>query len=223
MESKIKSQKMKDIYKNTIQDKVIKNMDDVYISSLKEFISIFIYGGEVNECVKYFRSCVDWKTNKDWIKDYYEKPLEFNEDIIEVKNNIKFIKSCETKEEEEERYKIIIKLFKSSHSQIPFERSKLTFMGLLVCNIINLGRIGHGVIAQGLQGVHLLGHAHRPNLGSDVGAGQSLQGLVARDEWQAARPVGAPVHGYALVSCVVVPGFDFAGFTLAAPDWEPGA
>lgn len=60
-------------------------------------------------------------------------------------------------------------------------------------------------------------------LGADIGAGQQLQGLVAKDEWQAARPAGVPVHGYTLVSCIVVPGFDFAGFTLAAPGWEPGA
>jgi uncharacterized protein len=60
-------------------------------------------------------------------------------------------------------------------------------------------------------------------LGSDVSAGQQLQGVVAPGEWQAARPSGAPQHGYSLVSCVVVPGFDFAGFTLAAPEWEPGA
>jgi hypothetical protein len=59
-------------------------------------------------------------------------------------------------------------------------------------------------------------------LGADMSAGQALQGLVAPGEWQAARGAGAPVHGYALVSCVVVPGFDFAGFTLAAPGWEPG-
>lgn len=60
-------------------------------------------------------------------------------------------------------------------------------------------------------------------LGSDIGAGQQLQGMVAPDEWQAARPFGTPEHGYTLVSCVVVPGFDFAGFTLAPPGWEPGA
>lgn len=59
-------------------------------------------------------------------------------------------------------------------------------------------------------------------LGSDVAAGQQLQGLVAPGEWQAARSAGGPVHGYSLVSCVVVPGFDFAGFTLAASGWEPG-
>lgn len=59
-------------------------------------------------------------------------------------------------------------------------------------------------------------------LGSDIAAGQSLQGLVAPHEWQAARPHGAPRHGYSLVSCVVVPGFDFSGFTLAPPGWEPG-
>ena len=60
-------------------------------------------------------------------------------------------------------------------------------------------------------------------LGADIGAGQQLQGLVAPREWQAARPYGEAVHGYSLVSCVVVPGFDFAGFTLAPPGWEPGA
>lgn len=60
-------------------------------------------------------------------------------------------------------------------------------------------------------------------LGNDLGAGHSLQGLVAPGEWQAARPAGVPRVGYSLVSCVVVPGFDFAGFTLAAPEWEPGA
>jgi hypothetical protein len=64
-------------------------------------------------------------------------------------------------------------------------------------------------------------------LGSDIAAGQQLQGHVAPGEWQAARPApspaGEPRHGYSLVSCVVVPGFDFAGFTLAPPGWEPGA
>lgn len=60
-------------------------------------------------------------------------------------------------------------------------------------------------------------------LGADIGAGQALQGVVAPGEWQAARPFGEPQHGYTLVSCVVVPGFDFAGFTLAPPGWEPGA
>lgn len=67
------------------------------------------------------------------------------------------------------------------------------------------------------------GPARSVILGADMGAGQQLQGQVAPGEWQAARPHGAPVHGYSLVSCVVVPGFDFAGFTLAAPGWEPGA
>ncbi|MGV3511718.1 MAG: cupin domain-containing protein [Novosphingobium sp.] len=57
-------------------------------------------------------------------------------------------------------------------------------------------------------------------LGREV-SGQSLQGIVPAGQWQAAEPL-AGEHGYALVSCVVAPGFDFAGFTLAPPDWEPG-
>ncbi len=41
---------------------------------------------------------------------------------------------------------------------------------------------------------------------------------VPAGHWQAA----VADAGWALVSCVVVPGFDFAGFTLAAEEWSPG-
>ena len=43
------------------------------------------------------------------------------------------------------------------------------------------------------------------------------QALVPGGGWQTARAEA----GWAFVSCVVVPGFDFAGFTLAPPGWEP--
>jgi hypothetical protein len=43
------------------------------------------------------------------------------------------------------------------------------------------------------------------------------QAPVPAGEWQAAKPQA----GWAFVSCVVVPGFDFAGFTLAPEGWEP--
>lgn len=61
-------------------------------------------------------------------------------------------------------------------------------------------------------------------LSADFGAGHRLQGHVPEGAWQAARPaapkgIGA---GYTLVSCVVVPGFEFEGFRLAEPGWEPG-
>jgi predicted cupin superfamily sugar epimerase len=49
-------------------------------------------------------------------------------------------------------------------------------------------------------------------LGPDVQGGQRPQLVVPGGHWQAARPVDEAV----LVSCVVVPGFDFADFTLAA-------
>ena len=60
------------------------------------------------------------------------------------------------------------------------------------------------------------GDADRPGeptelrLGPDVAAGQRPQLLVPAGHWQAARPVDEAV----LVSCVVVPGFDFEDFTL---------
>ncbi len=66
------------------------------------------------------------------------------------------------------------------------------------------------------------GPARSLTLGPDIAAGHQLQHVIPIGEWQAARPVANGTHGYTLVSCVVAPGFDFAGFTLAAPDWAPG-
>lgn len=62
-------------------------------------------------------------------------------------------------------------------------------------------------------------------LSADVAAGHALQGLVPTNAWQSARPApaGERAFGYTLVSCTVVPGFDFAGFELAPAGWEPGA
>ena len=55
-------------------------------------------------------------------------------------------------------------------------------------------------------------------LGSDVLGGMRPQHLIAPGAWQAAQAD----KGWALVSCVVSPGFDFGGFTLAPADWAPG-
>ncbi len=46
------------------------------------------------------------------------------------------------------------------------------------------------------------------------GPGNDLQGIVPAGAWQRARAVDDGVHGYALVGCVVAPGFDFADFEL---------
>ncbi len=55
-------------------------------------------------------------------------------------------------------------------------------------------------------------------LGADVLAGDQPQHAVQPDEWQSAEAG----EGWALAACVVVPGFEFAGFELAPPGWEPG-
>ena len=59
-------------------------------------------------------------------------------------------------------------------------------------------------------------------LGKEVLNGQQVQRVIPPHWWQAARTAGGE-HGYTLVSCVVAPGFDFAGFELAAPNWSPAA
>ena len=65
------------------------------------------------------------------------------------------------------------------------------------------------------------GPVREVKLGADVIAGDAPQVIVQPDEWQAATPLPGR-EGYSLVSCIVSPAFEFAGFTLAAPDWHPG-
>ena len=54
-------------------------------------------------------------------------------------------------------------------------------------------------------------------LGPDVLSDQRPQAIVPPGAWQSATAR----DGWALVSCVVTPGFDFAGFELAPPGWSP--
>ncbi len=56
-------------------------------------------------------------------------------------------------------------------------------------------------------------------LGGDVAAGDVPQAVVPVGAWQAARPLGT----WTLVGCFVAPAFEFGGFELAMPDWDPPA
>jgi predicted cupin superfamily sugar epimerase len=56
-------------------------------------------------------------------------------------------------------------------------------------------------------------------LGPDIAAGEVPQAVVPPGAWQAAEPLGA----WTLVGCTVAPAFEFAGFELAPPGWEPTA
>lgn len=58
-------------------------------------------------------------------------------------------------------------------------------------------------------------------LGPDVLAGERPQAVVPAGAWQAAEPVTADPDGWTLVSCVVAPGFEFAGFELAPEGFQP--
>lgn len=69
---------------------------------------------------------------------------------------------------------------------------------------LRLSMAGHGV------------EEHR--LGPDLAAGEKPLALVPAGCWQAAAP-GA--GGWVLCGCTVSPAFDFAGFELAPPGWEP--
>jgi hypothetical protein len=59
---------------------------------------------------------------------------------------------------------------------------------------------------------------HSIRLGPDLTAGEVPQATVPAQAWQAAESSG----DWTLVGCTVAPGFDFAKFELAEPDWFPG-
>jgi hypothetical protein len=56
-------------------------------------------------------------------------------------------------------------------------------------------------------------------LGTRLEAGESPHAVVEPWTWMSAVSLGA----WTLVSCTTVPAFDFGGFELAPPGWQPGA
>jgi predicted cupin superfamily sugar epimerase len=54
-------------------------------------------------------------------------------------------------------------------------------------------------------------------LGPKIGDGEAVQGVVPAHAWQQAEAR----EGWALVSCVVAPGFTFDGFELAPTTFDP--
>lgn len=61
------------------------------------------------------------------------------------------------------------------------------------------------------------GRRQSVTLGPDIAAGEMPQAIVPAHAWQAATSTG----DWTLVGCTVAPGFDFAGFELAKPDFVP--
>jgi len=61
------------------------------------------------------------------------------------------------------------------------------------------------------------GPAEMLRLGPAVLDGERPQGVVPKGSWQQARSLGA----WTLVGCTVSPGFEFAGFEMAADDFCP--
>ena len=54
-------------------------------------------------------------------------------------------------------------------------------------------------------------------LGPDLALGERPQAVLPARAWQAAESLGE----WTLVGCTVAPGFEFAGFELAPPGWNP--
>jgi uncharacterized protein len=56
-------------------------------------------------------------------------------------------------------------------------------------------------------------------LGNNFESGEAPQAIVPAGAWQQAESAG----DWTLAGCTVAPGFEFAGFTLAASEFEPKA
>jgi predicted cupin superfamily sugar epimerase len=54
-------------------------------------------------------------------------------------------------------------------------------------------------------------------LGADLAIGERPQAVVPAHAWQAAESLG----DWTLCGCTVAPGFEFSGFELASPGWNP--
>ncbi len=61
------------------------------------------------------------------------------------------------------------------------------------------------------------GPVARMTLGADLANGERPQAIVPAHHWQAAESRG----DWTLVGCTVAPGFAFAHFEMAPPDWTP--
>ncbi len=61
-------------------------------------------------------------------------------------------------------------------------------------------------------------NARTEQLGNNLLAGEKPQILIPANAWQSAESTG----DWTLVGCTVAPAFEFEGFELAAPDWQPG-
>lgn len=72
---------------------------------------------------------------------------------------------------------------------------------------------GHALSLQVADG----GGRRTIRLGPNLAAGEVPQAVVPASAWQAAETTG----DWTLVGCTVAPGFDFAQFELAGPDWSP--
>ena len=65
------------------------------------------------------------------------------------------------------------------------------------------------------------GPSRTQRLGGAVTEGEHPQLVIPAGQWQSAVPVSGEA-GYSLISCIVAPAFEFAGFELAEPGWTPG-
>lgn len=61
------------------------------------------------------------------------------------------------------------------------------------------------------------GRSHEIRLGTNLSAGERPQAVVPASAWQQAQSLGA----WTLVGCTVAPGFEFAGFQIAPPGFDP--
>jgi predicted cupin superfamily sugar epimerase len=61
------------------------------------------------------------------------------------------------------------------------------------------------------------GSVERHRLGADLAGGERPQIVVPNGCWQAAESLGS----WTLVGCTVAPAFEFSGFEMAPPDFNP--
>lgn len=112
-ESKIKSQRMKDIFKTKFNNNIRSSYSDETFKNIIKFINIFIHGGPVKTINLYFTDCIDWESHPNWIEDYYVNPIQYNE------SNITYFTKSSNEDDTDNRIKSIVSLFNDYKINIP--------------------------------------------------------------------------------------------------------
>lgn len=123
-DSKLRSQRSQDSKHNAMMEKIKQHANEVNVSRIISFITLFLKGGSVEDIYKAFRACVDWELYPDWKKlkynrqsTYYQVPFYIDGTIL-TEDRL-YVTEYITEEDLTTRCKCIVGLLRSYKVDVP--------------------------------------------------------------------------------------------------------